>query len=143
MKYKLDDIEKKSGYKVPEGYFEELPLKIQQRIQSESTQSKTLKVPSWSLAMAASVVIILTSVFLLFQGKDNAAEELLAEVPEEDLIAYLDQFEMDEYDLASAFPEDTEELEFEDIEMLDEVDLEDESIDEILLEFNIEDELEI
>ena len=139
MKHRLDDIDKKIDFKVPDGYFEELPLKIQQRIQEENKEARTFILPSWSYAMAAAVLLIITFVFL-FQDTAPTAESLLAEVPEEALIAYLEEIEIDEYDLASTLPEDTENLEFEEIDLLNNLDLENESYDDILLEYNLEDE---
>ena len=64
----------------------------------------------------------------------------MAEIPEEELMAYVEELNLDAYDLASAFPETTEELEFEDIEMMEEWNMEDLPIDDILLEYNIEEE---
>ncbi len=143
MKYKLDDIDKKTDFKVPEGYFEDLPMRIQKRIEEEQTAKSTFKLPVWSFAMAASVALIVTF-FFVFSGNENTAEQLLAEISEEDLIAYLDELEIDEYDLASAFPETTNELIFEKKEMLDDIEFGDESIDNILLEYNIQvEDLEI
>lgn len=138
MKHRLEDIDKKVDYKVPEGYFEQLPLKIQQRIDAEKKEVKVFQLPSWSYAMAASVVLVLTLVFLFQDGSPNA-ETLLAEVSEEALIAYLDEIELDEYDIASALPA-MEDIQFENIDMLNDLDLENESFDNILLEYNLEEE---
>lgn len=137
MNKKLDDIEKK--LKVPEGYFEELPMRIQKRIEMEQSGSPSFKIPAWSLAMAASIVVIIGFIFI-WDGNNTTVEELIAEIPEEELIAYVEQLHLDAYDLAVAFPETTEELEFKDIEMMDELEVDDLSIDDILLEYNIEEE---
>jgi len=139
MHKKLDDIEKKVGFEVPKGYFEDLPMKVQQRIHTEKKEKVFWKTPSWSLAMAASVVLLLGFVFLL-SGPTTELEDLLADVPEEALVAYLDELELDAYDLASAFPEAANELEFEDIEIMDGLEMEDISIDDVLLEYDLEEE---
>ncbi|MEQ9466512.1 MAG: hypothetical protein RLN88_03820 [Ekhidna sp.] len=139
MKYKLDDINKKSGFKVPEGYFEDLPMKIQQRIGTESTP-QTIRLPSWSLAMAASFIIILTAVFILKNTSTPTAEELLAEVSQEELVAYLDLIELDEYDIASAVDENSEILNFEETDVLDGIDMDEGVIDDVLLEYDLADE---
>jgi len=139
MRKKLDDIEKKMGFEVPEGYFKDLPMKIQERVQSEKKERAPLKIPSWSMAMAASVVVLVS--FLVFLNSPNASlEELLADVPEEALVAYIEELDLDTYDLATAFPEATNELEFEDIEIMDGLEIEDVSIDDVLLEYNLEEE---
>ena len=138
MKYKLEDIDKKETFKVPEGYFEDLPMKIQQRI-SQEEKPQRFSIPSWSLALAASLLLIVTFVFIL-PGNEPSAEELLAEVSQEELVEYLDQLELDEYDIASAIGEDEEMFEFEDTNVLDGIDLEDQSIDDVLLEYDLADE---
>jgi len=139
MKYKLDDIEKKSGFKVPEGYFEDLPMRIQKRIEVEGSQKSTFRIPSWSLAMAASILLVISFVFI-FNDSEQNANEILAEVPEADLIAYLDQVDVDIYDLASAFPEDSESLQFDELDMVNGLDIEEGFLDGILEEYNLEDE---
>lgn len=140
MKYRLDDIDKKNKFEVPEGYFEDLPMKIQQRIEQEKKSPQTIQLPVWSMALAASILLILSFVFI-FNENEQSAEELLAEISQEELIAYVDYFDLDVYDIASAFPEDAELIEFEEMEMLDGLDMEDSSLDEILNEYNLEDEL--
>ncbi|MEP1032148.1 hypothetical protein [Ekhidna sp.] len=138
MKYKLNNIDKKEIFKVPDGYFESLPLKIQQRISSSSKPERN-GIPSWSLALAASFLLLITFVFIL---PDNAPspEQLLAEVSQDEIVAYLDQVELDEYDIATAFGDDADELNFEDTNVLDGIDLGDQAIDDVLLEYDLEDE---
>ncbi|SNS79327.1 hypothetical protein SAMN05421640_1255 [Ekhidna lutea] len=138
MKYKLDDIDKNEVFKVPDGYFEDLPLKIQNRIQVEPPVSRS-KRAVWSLAMAASMALIVTFVFIN-PGDDPTAEELLAEVSQDELIAYLDYVELDEYDIASTFEGEDGMFEFEDSNVLDGIDLDNQALDDVLLEYDLEDE---
>ncbi len=138
MKYKLDDIDKKESFKVPEGYFEDLPLKIQQRISKEE-KSHGIRVPGWSLALAASILLLVTFVFIL-PSNDASAEELLAQISQEEIVAYLDQIELDEFDIASAIGDEVNELDFNDTNVLDGVDLEDQSLDDVLIEYDLADE---
>ena len=138
MKHRLEDIDKNLDYKVPEGYFENLPLQIQQRVEAEKSENKVIRLPSWSYAVAASIVLMVSFVFM-FDNPDPTAETLLADVSEEALIAYLEEIEIDEYDIASALP-DGENLQFEDINMLNDLDFGNESFDNILQEYNLEDE---
>ena len=138
MKYKLDDIDKKEQFKVPDGYFEDLPMRIQKRIQVETPVSRS-KRTVWSLAMAASLLIIITYIFMI-PDSNPSAEELLAEVSQEELIAYLDEAEFDEYELASAFEGNEEIFDFEDTNVLDGIDMDDQAIDDVLLQYDLEDE---
>ncbi len=139
MQKKLDDIDKKLKFDVPERYFEDLPMKIQKRVESENRKNYSLKVPSWSLAMTAAVAVIVGFLFV-WNGSDSSVEDLLAEIPDDDLIAYIEELNLDTYDLAAAFPESSEEIEFEDVEMMEGLEIEDLSIDDILLEYDIEEE---
>ncbi|MEQ9008235.1 MAG: hypothetical protein RLP12_10145 [Ekhidna sp.] len=136
MKYKLDDIDKQEQFKVPDGYFEDLPMRIQKRIQVETPVSRS-KRTAWSLAMAVSLLFIIAYVFIIPDG-DPTAEELLAEVSQDELIAYLDVVELDEYELASAFEGDDEIFDFEDTNVLDGIDMDDQAIDDVLLEYDLE-----
>ncbi|WP_370090544.1 hypothetical protein [Ekhidna sp.] len=138
MKYKLDDIDKRKAFKVPEGYFEDLPMKIQQRI-SENPQKQPSGAPAWALAMAASVALVIAFIFL-FQSDQSSTEKLLADIPQEELIAYLDLLEIDEYDLAHVMGDDADELLLEDTNVLDGIDLGEDAIEDMLLEYDLEDE---
>ena len=138
MKYKLDDIDKKQVFKVPEDYFEDLPVKIQQRISNERKNQRS-GVPAWSLAFTAAILLLATFIFIIPNG-DPTAEDLLAEVSQEDIVAYLDQIDLDEYDIASAFAVEDNEWQFEETDMLEGIDLEDQSMDDVLLEYDLGDE---
>ncbi|MEP0987253.1 hypothetical protein [Ekhidna sp.] len=139
MKYKLDDIEKKKPFEVPEKYFEELPLKIQTRINEEKVESYSWKVPAWGLAMAASILLLITFIFIIPESGPDP-EKLLAEVSQDELIAYLDQIELDEYDIASAFDDNMDVFELENSSMLDGIEIDDQALDDVLLEYDLEDE---
>ena len=138
MKYKLDDIDKKPQFEVPEGYFEDLPMRIQKRIEAKRPVRKVFV--SWSLAIATSISLILISIFT-FRANDNPVDQLLAEVPHMELVAYLDQLELEESDIAEVFTDVVQEIDLEGFGLLDELELEDQSIDEILNEYNLEEEL--
>ena len=137
MDQKLDDMDRETRFQVPEGYFDELPMRIQQRIDAEKPRKWSFPLPLWSYATAA-VLLIIASFALLMDQHASEVDELLAEVSEEDLVAYIEELDLDAFDLASTFPEVTNDLEFEDLEMMNNLDLEDHPIDDILLEFNLE-----
>ena len=139
MKYKLDDIDRKKVFKAPDGYFENLPLKIQKRVEEERNTSVRYAVPKWSLALAASLALIITF-FFISQNNRPSPEEMLAEVSQDELVAYLDHLDLDEYEIATAFDEDVEIFD-EETNVLDGIDLEDQSIDDVLQEYDLEDEI--
>ena len=139
MKHKLDDIDKKEAFKVPEGYFEDLPMRIQKRVDSEKPAVRQLLMPKWGLALAASIALIVTFVFV-FNNNSPSPEDMLADISHDELVAYLEQMELDEYEIASAFDEDMEIFETEDTNVLDGIDLGEDAIDDVLLEYDLEDE---
>ena len=140
MKYKLDDIEKKKVFDVPEGYFEDLPMKIQKRIESESTSKMAIAWPKWGVALAASLTLIAVFLFVI-PSNDVNAEDLLASVTQEELIAYLDEIELEEFEIITALGDNPSVFDFAETEGLDDIDLEDQSIDDMLLDYDLEEEL--
>lgn len=94
---KAPDHLKKNIFEAPEGYFEALPDRIQERIREEENTgtAKMVSFPRWAYAAAASVLILLAAGIYLYQqpAKDLASEQqveaLLAEVPEETMLEYL------------------------------------------------------
>jgi len=140
MKYKLDDIEKKKVFDVPESYFEDLPMKIQKRIESETSGKVAFAWPKWSVALAASLTLIAVFLFVI-PSNDVNAEDLLASVTQEELIAYLDEIELEEFEIIAALGDNPSVFDFEETEGLDDIDLEDQSIDDMLLEYDLEEEL--
>ncbi|WP_424964179.1 hypothetical protein [Ekhidna sp.] len=139
MKHKLDDIDKKEVFKVPEGYFEGLPMRIQKRVDSEKPVTRQQFTPKWGLALAASIALVVTFVFVLYNNGPSP-EDMLAEISQDELVAYLELMELDEYEIASAFDEDMEIFDKEDANILDGIDLEEDAIDDVLLEYDLEDE---
>ena len=90
---KLEDIDKKNIYKVPERYFDELPMKIQAKIEKQSaTREHALNWNLWwKIAVPAMAVVLF---FVLIKTPETARpqtpEELLAQVSANDVIAYLE-----------------------------------------------------
>ncbi len=99
---KLDDIPKKNIFEVPEGYFDQLALKIQGRTE---VLSPAKSVSQWSYVLRYALPIVLAAVALVFIFKPKAmqgTELLLASVPSEHLIAYLNESDINEQDLIEA-----------------------------------------
>lgn len=100
---KLDDIPKKQIFHVPEGYFEDLPLRIQTRVaQTKATthSMRTLR-RGWRLAFAA-IIVIGTVVFFLRRPSPKDAESILATVETQDLIEYLQEVDLTTDDLVES-----------------------------------------
>lgn len=96
---KLDDIPKKNIYEVPDGYFDQLALKIQARTEV-ITPSRS--VSQWRLALRYALPAVIVAAALLFIFRPKAmedTEQLLASIPTEHLVSYLDESDISEQDL--------------------------------------------
>ncbi len=98
---KLEDLKKENVFKVPEGYFEDLPMRIQSRIQSgipvERIPVFRRNVFKYAVSLAAMVLIVL--VVLKFYTRQPSPEKLLSQVPTEALISYLETSDITEDEL--------------------------------------------
>jgi hypothetical protein len=89
---RLEDIPKKQSFKVPDGYFEDLPMRIQARIQSGEKKSSWL--PDFSFVLKLAVPIFLVGIIsLAVFNKLSKQEDVFASldsVPATELLAYLE-----------------------------------------------------
>jgi len=138
---KLEDIKKENIYKVPERYFDELPMRIQNRISGKSESAPSM-VFNWTMAVKiavpAFVLAIAVSFGILFQSNNTTqdAETLLAQVSTEDMIAYLQETDIsvDEILNEIQFDEIADELVDEHL-LLDDEELTGDLYDELILEY--------
>ncbi len=105
---------KKTPFTVPERYFEQLPQQIQARVRQEP-KTYWLTTPVWKLGLSALMFAIVMGVAVYLNNGKASSEELLAEVSNKELIAYLAYEELC------------------DVDVLAEVDLSELSIDESAL----------
>lgn len=134
-KIKLDDLSKKVPFEVPEGYFDALTRDIQARITEEKPTLEWLPKLQWAMVATAAMVIV--AVIWFWPGAPAAptAEELLAEVPEQDLMAYLDWSDITESELLEGVDEEVVEGLWQEEELLAPIDLEEVDLERMLLEF--------
>lgn len=102
---KLDDIPKKDFFTAPEGYFDELPMRVARRV--ESVPPRTWLIFRYSLYYALPALLLTLGV--LWYVQPQSPEELLADVPATDLLEYLAETEL-EYDefVAEVNPDEEE-----------------------------------
>lgn len=135
---KLEDIPKKSIFNVPEGYFDQLPGKIQARIPANRGR-ETSFVFKYRLQYVIPVLFIVAVGAIWFLKPQPATDvnSLLASVDTESLVAYLNDSDLTTEDVI-------EEVDFslndiEDIETeVYQLQLEDESFDGILDDIDVE-----
>ncbi len=96
----LDDNPIKHPFKVPENYFESLPMEIQGKLPQRQTRSFSLykKVAISSISIAA-IVILLFTLLKDDQLTNKTTDQLLSTVSDASLIAYLDNVQFDEEEL--------------------------------------------
>lgn len=145
---KLDDLNKKNVFKVPEGYFDDLPMKIQSRIQKEDQKRGTVWdayfLPSLKYTLPILILAIMASIFLLRNNSmDMSPDSILAEVETSEIIAYLEYTDISTEELIEGiqWQEDDFESLAEESFSLDDFDLNEGDYDLLLDEFGLEDEL--
>lgn len=134
--FKIEDIEKKKPFDVPDGYFEDLPMKIQARIEKKEIQWFQTPVFKMAVSLASIIIIVITFVFI---GTNEPAEDFLADVSQEDLLAYVDFMQLDEQDIFSAFEGSMEGVDFSETQ-IEEIELEDMELDDLLIEYDLSDD---
>jgi hypothetical protein len=85
---KLDDIPKTSVFKVPEGYFDQLPVKIQSRMTERPHASAT---NAWTLSLKYAlpvVVLVIAGIFWLRPAP--TLEDQLEEIDADQIALYLE-----------------------------------------------------
>ena len=140
--FKLDDIDKKKHpYKVDEGYFSELNSSIMERVSEPSKETSIVFSPKMVWAMASMGVMIFIGVFWFNNFYQPEQVDYLADITDEEILTYLDSYELTEDDLLLV----VEESDFEDPlneEILsDEAEIDEEALEELYLEYQSTEEL--
>ncbi|RED96213.1 hypothetical protein [Marinoscillum furvescens] len=96
----LHNAPKKLPFEVPDGYFEQLEKQIHERVAEPESMVKWLSV-RWA-AVPAFVLLLATTVWITYQKtpQQNAAT-IIAEVPTNEVIAYLETMELTDEEIAS------------------------------------------
>jgi hypothetical protein len=139
MKYTLNDSDPKHPFKAPEGYFDELPLRIQGKMKTKRSFGwyTDLALP-FKLSLAILPLIVVFSIFL-WDFTSEESSHALAGIPAEDLIAYLDShyidIEVDE--IASTLQDDFDLINND--ESLEGIELDNiDQLENLYLEFDLE-----
>ena len=130
---KLEDISKNHPFKVPEDYFDRLPGIIQARIAEKSPVKEPRPYFRYAIQYALPVVILaIVAVIYLVPSAPKDVETMLASVSTEELAAYLEESEITTEELLEEMDLDSESVEaiegeayfnFDDMENVDELDL--------------------
>lgn len=110
----LENIPKKNIFEVPDGYFDKLPSSIQARLESDSPKREPKPYFRYALQYALPVVLVVVAAIFIFKPKSASVEDLLATVSTEQLIAYLDEIDVNTLttdELIESFEFDAETIE--------------------------------
>lgn len=91
---KLEDIPKKEIFTVPDGYFERLPGTIQSRVTTSKAESSVYLKVALRYALPALLVGTIAWFWITSSGPQPTAEDLVAEIATEDLIAYINESDL-------------------------------------------------
>lgn len=135
---KLEDLPKKQVFNAPDGYFDNLPQRIQQRI-AESTPRRTAWYFQYKLQYALPVIMLtILGIWMMPESKNSSdIEAMLASVETQEILNYLDQSDLTTEELLQDglfSNEDAESIESE----VYQLEVEDAMIDQILDEIEIE-----
>jgi|SRR5688572_319752 len=108
---RLEDIPKKQIFEVPDGYFEKLPAIIQTRVSEQGKEKSRWSYPS-SLRLALPALILLIVGFFWFNQfqSDLNAENILASIETEDLMAYLSEADVSTDELLESVTLDAQDV---------------------------------
>ena len=90
--FNLEDRPRQHPFQVPEGYFDELPQRIQQRVRQQAT------VPGWlqwvqsqrlALATVACAVLVVLGFLFVQRPESRQAAVLIQDLSQTEIIAYL------------------------------------------------------
>lgn len=90
---KLEDIDKKNIFEVPDRYFDTLPMKVQERLPQKI---RIFRMPALKYAAAALVPTTLVILLFVFPGVlrngtvEDGAEAILAQIDSKDVMAYIE-----------------------------------------------------
>ncbi|MDR6562559.1 MULTISPECIES: hypothetical protein [unclassified Arcicella] len=104
-KFDIEKLPRENIFKVPDNYFDELPMLIQSQT---SAKSKTVPLVTWSMkrtwaSVAACAAIAILGYFTWMPKQDALGNEALAEVQNQEIINYLIQQNINQTDLAEQF----------------------------------------
>ena len=121
----------KAPFKAPDAYFEELTGNIQERISVPSQDPGTAFQWKWVLAPAMVLIVALTFYFYP-TGSELDMDQMLADVTDEQIEAYLELSDISEYELAQLI-DDAEGL-METNDFLEGIELNEEDLENFIID---------
>ncbi len=141
-KFDIEKISRENIFKVPENYFENLPMQIQAKT---SGKTKVIPLVSWSMkrtwaSLAACSIIVILAYFTWMPKQDALSNEALSEVQNKEIVNYLIQEDVSQSDIAEHFEEEDVKVS-NDSELLDYLKLNDKDIIQSIDLENLEEDI--
>lgn len=147
-KIRLEDLERRQVFtQPPEGYFDRLPGVIQSKTahKSGSGDRQVVWINALKLIPVAAALGLIMFYIGLFSSQESTPgfEDLLSEVTTEDIILYLEDMEISNEEILEEVDLTAFSLEFEnhDDPLMDNLDIEDESLIQLYEEYDLQDSL--
>ncbi len=146
-KHRLEDITKHQVFTdPPEGYFHKLPGVIQEKIANESVRStSTYWISALKLVPVAAAMVLIVLYSGILQPKESIPgfEQVLSEVTSDDILQYLEGLELTNEEILAEIDFTALSLEFENIQdaLIDNLDIEDETLLQLYEDFELQDSL--
>lgn len=99
---RLEEIPKKNIFEVPDGYFDQLALKIQSKTAEAAPVRASI---GWNFALRYALpaaLLVIVAIFVLKPKSVQDTDRLLASIPTEHLVAYLNESDLNEQELLEA-----------------------------------------
>ena len=133
----LAAIPKTNPFSVPEGYFDNLPGAVQNKIKASQKRTRPLYLASWKISLAAASIALLMVTWMVFgPSPDSLPTYSLDEFSAEEihsLFANDDNFELDESMIVASYIESEAVWDGEDPSL----------VDEEVIEYLIENDIEL
>lgn len=121
-RYRLEDFKRENVFTTPEGYFEQLPLRIQTRIVRSGREALS-PFFQWSLRLAVPALALIAG-FVVWLNLSSSAydpENLIASVGNEAIVYYLDMNGITTDELLETFEKPGFHFEPEEDDLLDQI----------------------
>ncbi len=130
---KLNEIPKKEIFGVPDGYFDDLPSRIQARIEGIRPQTAPAFVFRYRLqyVVPVAIVVALAALWIISPRTATDVETVLASIETEQLVAYLQDTEVNTEDILQQIEFSYEEIDEIETEVYD-LDFTEEDLDILL-----------
>ncbi|MCP4456663.1 MAG: hypothetical protein GY816_01345 [Cytophagales bacterium] len=134
-KIRLEDIDKKTPFSVPDEFFSELTQNIQTRV-SEKSKRQWVPVGQLKWALAGSLVLAVVFISILRTPSSQlSVEDLLAQVSEQDLVDYLDFNDVTDAELLEGLSDEEIDRLWSAEDNLEDLDLEGEDLEKLLMDY--------